>query len=490
MFSISNTPLFLFLFLIIISSCNSINFPSNRLNNDYSNFSSEFPNQSAHSIDYIEDILGLNSLYQRESEKNLTVAILDTGINISHPVFTNLEINKTFYWTDIRFYTQGSGSYSPIDIDGHGTHTASIIYRLNPMLSVYAINVFNNVSGTASTSLQNITFAIEHAANITGNNQPDIISLSLGSSSNGNTYDSAALAVDACQSKDILVVSSAGNSGLWGKGNVYTPGISNWSITVGGMESLNKRDPKSSVGPVFNKRIKPDLIAPSIDIEGADHKNGQYKSLSGTSQSAAIISGLVSLLKSRFYDLNATELKKLLYISSVKLPFPESQGEFCFPDNYQGFGIPQEDAFVQMMEQLSPVEFPQKITLNSTLGEGTTWIRKVQFEKGKIYGWNLKWNPNIPKTKMIIYSDRADEFGYPKILRTSDDFTRTLSFASDRDQIVWFAVKMDLSTPNRQYLIEIVPLPQETFFYQIPVAIFITIIYLLGIFMYIRKRIE
>ncbi len=460
---------------------------------DFHRISFESPEFSAQSFDAIKSMMGLDPLYAFQPKKNISVAVLDTGINLSHPIFSNFEINKSFFWEDIRFFTEGIGSPFPIDIDGHGTHISSIIVRLtqNQNLSLVSINVFSNLSGQASTNLQNLTFAIEYTTGFSDQRRPDIISLSLGSSATYRLYDTASKAIDNCQERDIIAVCAAGNSGAWGKGSIYTPGISNWSITVGGIENADKRDSKSSIGPVFNGRIKPDLVAPSVDVEGADSKRTGLKTISGTSQAAAIISGVVSLLRGRYPHLHSADLKQILYMCSIKLPISESGGEIAYPDNFQGYGLPQADIVVSLMENNESVIFPQKIVLNSSLGRGTGWVRRVQLEKGKIYGWSLKTNDPSPNLKMILYSAESDAFGYPKILRTSEDLTNSLYFASEQDQMAYIAIKTDLRSPNSQNVIEIFEIDaNRTYLYERVVYLFVIGLYLIGFFVLVRKRLS
>ena len=215
----------------------------------------------------ITQMLGLEALRNLNATNQSTIAILDTGINLSHPFFSKFGnlTNDSFYWEDGRFLIDGDGSLTPIDIGGHGTHISSIVNEINPeigqSLRMVIMNVFQNLSGSPSISLDDLSILINHVSSFSGNRSPDIISLSLGSDFPITSYDAATNAVDSCRDKNIIVVCSAGNSGSRTTGSIYSPGISNWSITVGSIETYNKRYSMGSVGPVFNGKIKPDIVA-------------------------------------------------------------------------------------------------------------------------------------------------------------------------------------------------------------------------------------
>jgi hypothetical protein len=243
-----------------------------------------------------------------------------------------------------------------------------------------------------------------------------------------------------------------------------------------------------SVGPVFNGKIKPDIVAPGVSIAGADAKTGGIKYMSGTSQSTAIISGALSLLKSRFPELNATEIKKILYLCSVKLPIPESDGDFITPDNYQGYGIPQFDVFASLMSSSQYITFPQNIVLNTSLGTGSAWVRKVHLEKGKMYGFSMKLKSGGSNVKMALYADQPDEFGYPIVLRTSSNVMKNVIYPSTADQDVFLVVKGDLSVPGSQYALTIDLIPDESLTYQQYIALLITVCYIIGLFAVINKE--
>ena len=115
----------------------------------------------------------------------------------------------------------------------------------------------------------------------------------------------------------IVVVVSAGNSGPLPQ-TVGVPGNVPYVITVGAMTdnyTNNKNDDRlasfSATGPTFEGFVKPDLVAPGGHVWGfmatyqkiaVDHptfmNNGDFFTMSGTSQSAAVVSGVAALVLS------------------------------------------------------------------------------------------------------------------------------------------------------------------------------------------------
>ena len=117
----------------------------------------------------------------------------------------------------------------------------------------------------------------------------------------------------------ITVVAAAGNSGPKLE-TIKSPGISPKIITVGGFddnrinqtfyENFFEIAEFSSRGPALNK-VKPDLVAPSVDIVSCS-LNNSYTTLSGTSVATPMIAGICAVILQKFPAYKPEQIKKIL----------------------------------------------------------------------------------------------------------------------------------------------------------------------------------
>ncbi|WP_025069380.1 S8 family peptidase [Bacteroides propionicifaciens] len=130
--------------------------------------------------------------------------------------------------------------------------------------------------------------------------------------------------------KGLILVCSAGNSGMGSWKKLTAPGDARDIITVGAIDSSGVLAPFSSIGNTADNRIKPDVVAVGLQasVMGTD---GKISTANGTSFSAPIMTGLVACLWQALPELTAKELIDLL----------RSVGDrSAHPDNIYGFGIP------------------------------------------------------------------------------------------------------------------------------------------------------
>lgn len=203
------------------------------------------------------------------SGKDVTVAVLDTGIESSHEMLKNRVVGG-------RDFT-GSGNWN--DGNGHGTHVAGIIADCtNNNVKIMPIKVLDN-KGRGKVS--NIGAAIKYAVD----NGAEIINLSLG----GFGY-SAYLEqnIEYAYNKGVPVVVAAGNEG--GNVNSYCPANVEKAITVSSIDSNHNR----SVFSNYGKWI--DYAAPGSNINSA-YIGNTYKSMSGTSMATPFVSASLAMLK-------------------------------------------------------------------------------------------------------------------------------------------------------------------------------------------------
>ncbi|KAK4435146.1 Subtilisin-like protease SBT1.7 [Sesamum alatum] len=204
------------------------------------------------------NFLGLNQNmgFWNESNygKGVIIGVLDTGIFPDHPSFSDegmppppakwkgkCDFNLTTKCNNKIIGARYFNSFddSPLDDDGHGTHTASTAAGN----FVRGANVFGNANGTAvgiaplahlaiykvcsiSCSESDILAAMDTAID----DGVDILSLSLGGFANNFYDDSIALGAYSAMEKGILVSCSAGNSG---PSNFSLSNEAPWMLTVG-----------------------------------------------------------------------------------------------------------------------------------------------------------------------------------------------------------------------------------------------------------------
>lgn len=210
---------------------------------------------------------------------NVRVAVLDTGIDSTHPDLAGkIVASKNF-----------SQSSSLGDMAGHGTHVAGIIAAnadngLGVAGVAYSASLMNvkvlgdDGSGSYSSIVNGIIWAADNGAKV--------INMSLGA-----PYSSQALAdaVNYAWSKGVVVVAAAGNDGTSAAN--YPAYYSN-AIAVAATDSSDSRAGWSNYGSWV------DAAAPGSSIYST-YKGNAYATLSGTSMATPFVAGIAALVWSK-----------------------------------------------------------------------------------------------------------------------------------------------------------------------------------------------
>ena len=243
---------------------------------------------------------------------------------------------------------------------GHGTHVAGMVGGANlktttaytggsaPAVKFIDIRVLGRTGvGYTSDVLAGIDWAIANRTKY----GIRVINLSLGHGvAESAATDPLCIAVDRAVKAGIVVVTSAGNYGVTSTGapilgGITSPGNSPAAITVGALDTKGTADRSddvvaaySSKGPTrFDFTVKPDVVAPgtrivSLEASGsyiaknypqyhiAGSGANAYLRLSGTSMSAAVVSGGVALLLDAEPSLSPAQVKVVLQTGARFLP--------------------------------------------------------------------------------------------------------------------------------------------------------------------------
>ena len=130
--------------------------------------------------------------------------------------------------------------------------------------------------------------------------------------------------------KGIILVNSAGNSGMGPWKKIVFPADANDILTVGALNPEKKNAPFSGVGPTQDGRVKPDVMAlgsPASLISG----RGSIVRDMGTSFSTPIVAGLVACLWQAFPQKTALQIINLVR---------QTSNGYERPDNIYGYGMP------------------------------------------------------------------------------------------------------------------------------------------------------
>jgi thermitase len=246
------------------------------------------------------------------STTRVKVAVLDTGVDCTHPDFMNAGGTSTdsanggqLAWasSEAIFATTISSPACPWEDDnGHGTLTAGAIAAAT-----------NNAAGVASLGFP-LQLAVIKVIDSTGQSPDDVvaegievavsagaqvISMSLAGAGYSQTLQSA---IDFAWQHNVLVVAAAGNNG----GSTLTyPGDANHVLTVAATDTNNQSAGFSNYGTWVK------IAAPGVNIETTFptysniYGSTNYGQASGTSMATSFVSALAGLLYAANLNLSA-----------------------------------------------------------------------------------------------------------------------------------------------------------------------------------------
>ncbi|MFF4560505.1 S8 family serine peptidase [Streptomyces sp. NPDC001435] len=250
--------------------------------------------------------------------KGVTVAVLDTGVDASHPDLAG-RVGAT------RSFVDGQ---EVADRNGHGTHVTSTVGgsgaasdgKEKGVAPGATLAVGKVLSDQGSGSESQIIAGMEWAARDV---HARIVSMSLGSTEASDGTDPMAQAVNTLSRETgALFVVAAGNTGA--PSSIGSPGAADAALTVGAVDADDRAAYFTSAGPRYgDNALKPDISAPGVDILAARSQlaagSGYYTSMSGTSMATPHIAGVAALLAEEHPDWTGARLKDALMSTSKRL---------------------------------------------------------------------------------------------------------------------------------------------------------------------------
>lgn len=275
---------------------------------DYHTQADFVPNDPSYPQQWAPTKLGLQSVWgliaDAPAPKPVTVAVLDTGIDFTHPDLQDITVTG---------YNFIDPTKSAQDDHGHGTHVAGIIgantnnqigiagnagYR--QMVNIMPVKVLSaSGGGYVSDLISGLYYARDHKARV--------ISISLGTSQKSTLLSDA---VASAVADDIIIVASAGNSGAGSNSPSYPAG-NDGVFAIGSTDSSDHISSFSTHLPYVS------FAAPGSGIYST--YPGGYATMSGTSMAAPQVTGVITAILAYKPDLSRSQVYDILKTTAIDL---------------------------------------------------------------------------------------------------------------------------------------------------------------------------
>ncbi len=273
--------------------------------------------------------MNLGSTLNNYRGDKIKVGVIDSGIYYDHEDFNDDSINANsryyqYSTTDSKWYYYSYDKYKTKLNDGyhHGTEVASTIASainslggvgIAPNVELYIFKVTNTANGYEIGAIQS---ALQDAANL----KLDVVNMSIQCYEHavtyGSSYQGASTGCSTLFDSFINQAYEAGVTLVAASGNYNTsepsyPASNNHVISVGSLEKYSY-DNKASYS---NYGEYVDLVAPGYVNVATNTDKSAYKTISGTSFSAPLVTGAIALYKQKNPTATPSEIEEALYAS-------------------------------------------------------------------------------------------------------------------------------------------------------------------------------
>ncbi len=272
------------------------------------------------------DAFNAEAIWKISTGAGVTVAVLDSGVDSSHPDLTGQVLPG-------ENAIEGADPADVADPLGHGTRMAGLIVGkghgpdgsqgikgLAPEAKVLPVKILTPTGmGAGDPVATGIRYAVDHSAKVI--NISALVDI-MGQS----VRDALRYAID----KDVIVVAGIGNSGDQNEiGLPSMPGV----VSVGGVDKNAELWKSSS----WSSHLT--ILAPAAGIISTA-PGGGYSQGDGTSDATAYVSAAAALVRAKFPQLTAGQVINRL-VKSAGLPPSDKGKSIVLPDPHLGYGFVQ-----------------------------------------------------------------------------------------------------------------------------------------------------
>ena len=315
--------------------------------------------------------IGIDSAQLLSTGKGVVVAVIDNGLDYSHPLMQSSNILAGYDF----ILNSSDPSEQPGTIYGHGTFVTGLLLLTAPDVSIVPLRVFD---GNGVGDQFNVALAIDWAVN----HEVDIINMSFGTT---EMIDVLRLAIEDAAKRKIVMIAAVGNEG---SSIPNYPAAHPDVIAVAAVDTLEMLANFSNYGDYI------DLVAPGVNLYSSLAGDYDWGTWSGTSFSAPIVSGTVAMIKQIKNNYSPAEIQDhLRNTSRTDLLW----GSITVPDVQYGYG---------MINSLNAVS---QLSIGDLNGDGVRDLTDLTMMIDYIKSYNTGGNSSdVEKEGIIVVGGMLD----------------------------------------------------------------------------------
>ncbi|REF00470.1 type VII secretion-associated serine protease mycosin [Thermomonospora umbrina] len=251
--------------------------------------------------------------------RGVTVAVIDTGVNAGLPDLRNVVVPGKDFTGSVNDARKDAHEESL----GHGTAMASLIASQGTGTGFVGIapeaRILPIISDLGESRIgPAVRYAVDRGAKV--------INISKGSSVlHRECPPRLQQAIAYAAHKDVIVVASAGNTGV-------TANFAEYPASCPGVVGVGAADNRASPWKNTQRQGYVTIAAPGVDIAALGKDGRVWPRGEGTSQAAALASGGFALIRSRYPAMSARDVVRLVTNTAVDIGPPGR-------DDTSGFGV-------------------------------------------------------------------------------------------------------------------------------------------------------
>lgn len=358
------------------------------------------PNDTYYSLQWHYPFINLPQAWDiTTGERNVTVAVIDTGVLLNHPDFTGQLVAGYDFISHTSISNDGDGIDPNPDDPGdssdgrrnsyHGTHVAGTVAATSNNSSgvagvawnvnVMPVRVLGIGGGTGYDVIQGVRYAagLPNDSGTVPSKPAGVINLSLGGAGYSSFSENVYLQARAAGS---IIIAAAGNSDV---STPFYPAGYQGVVAVSSVNLFKQKTYYSNYGnyidvaaPGGESRYDlnfdgyPDMVLSTVGNNDGTRLIYSYKFYQGTSMASPHVAGVAALMKSVYPELTPDEFDSLLTGGHLTSDIGAAGW-----DNISGYGlIDAHKAVVSALELAGgtpPVNEPKLISSHQELDFGT-----------------------------------------------------------------------------------------------------------------------